>query len=153
MRVFITGASGFVGSAVVPELVSAGHEVVALARSDASARALQAAGAQVQRGDIDDPDSLRTGAQFADGVIHLAYKHDFTDYAGAAETDKIAIETLGGALARSDRPLVVTSGLAGFALGRPMTEDDVASPDSPRFTEQAAMAFASRGVRVSVLRL
>ena len=153
MRVFVTGASGFVGSAVVSELISAGHQVLGLARSDASARALETVGALVHRGDIDDLDSLRTGAESADGVIHLAFKHDFTDYVGAAEADKNAIETLGGALAGSDRPMVVTSGLAGFALGRPMTEDDVASPDSPRFSEQAALEFASRGVRVSVLRL
>jgi nucleoside-diphosphate-sugar epimerase len=138
---------------VVAELISAGHQVLALARSDASARALESAGVQVHRGDIDDLDSLRTGARVANGVIHLAFKHDFTDYAGAAQTDKNAIETLGAVLAGSDRPFVVTSGLAGFSLGRPMTEDDPASPGSPRFSEQAALEFASRGVRVSVLRL
>lgn len=153
MRVFVTGASGFIGSAVVPELVAAGHQVVGLARSDASAHAVEAAGAEAHPGDIEDLDSLRAGAESADGVIHLAFNHDFNDYTGAAETDRRAIDALGEALAGSDRPLVVTSGLAGFALGRPMTEDDAASADSPRFSEQAALSFTSRGVRVSVLRL
>ena len=153
MRVFVTGASGFIGSAVVSELIAAGHEVLGLARSDLSAHAVQAAGAQVHRGDLDNLESLRAGAESADGVIHLAFNHDFTNYAGAAETDRRAIDGLGEALAGSDRPLVVTSGLAGFALGRTMTEDDAADPNSPRASEQAALAFTSRGVRVSVLRL
>ncbi len=153
MRVFVTGASGFIGSAVVSEVIATGHQVLGLARSDASAQALEAAGAQVHRGDIEDLGSLRAGAESADGVIHLAFNHDFADYAGAAEIDRRAIDTLGGALAGSDRPFVVTSGLAGFGLGRAMTEDDAASPDSPRFSERAALEFASRGVRVSVLRL
>ena len=153
MRVFVTGASGFVGSAVVAELIAAGHEVLGLARSDSSAQALEAAGAQVHRGDLDDADSLRAAAESADGVIHLAFKHDFADYAGAAELDRRAIDTLGDVLAGSGRPFVVTSGLAGFALGRTMTEDDAASAESPRFSEHAALKFASRGVRVSVLRL
>ena len=153
MRVFVTGASGFIGSAVVSELVSAGHDVLGLARSDASAQAVEGAGAQVHRGDLDNLDSLRAGAESADGVIHLAFNHDFTDYTGAAETDRRAIDTLGEVLIGSDRPFVVTAGLAGFALGRTMTEDDAADPDSPRGSEQAALAFTSRSVRVSVLRL
>jgi nucleoside-diphosphate-sugar epimerase len=153
MRVFVTGASGFIGSAVVTELIEAGHKVIGLARSDSSARAVEATGAQVHRGDLEDLDSLRAGAQGADGVIHLAYNHDFTDYSGAAETDRRAIDALGDALVGSDRPLVVTSGLAGFALGRTMTEDDAADPNSPRLSEHAAMALTGRGVRVSVLRL
>ena len=153
MRVFVTGASGFIGSAVVSELVSAGHDVLGLARSDSSAQAVEGAGAQVHRGDLDNLESLRAGAESADGVIHLAFNHDFTDYTGAAETDRRAIDTLGEVLIGSDRPFVVTSGLAGFALGRTMTEDDAADPYSPRASEQAALAFTSRGVRVSVLRL
>jgi nucleoside-diphosphate-sugar epimerase len=153
MRVFVTGASGFIGSAVVSELIAAGHDVHGLARSDASAQAVEAAGARVHRGDLENLESLRAGAQAADGVIHLAFNHDFTQYIGAAETDRRAIDTLGGVLAGSDRPFVVTSGLASFALGRTMTEDDAVDPDSPRASEQAALAFTPRGVRVAVLRL
>ena len=153
MRVFVTGASGFIGSAVVSELIAAGHDVLGLARSDASAQAVEAAGARVHRGDLENLESLRAGAQAADGVIHLAFNHDFTQYIGAAETDRRAIDTLGGVLAGSDRPFVVTSGLASFALGRTMTEDDAVDPDSPRASEQAALAFTPRGVRVAGLRL
>jgi len=153
MRVFVTGASGFIGSAVVSELIDAGHQVIGLARSDSSAQAVESAGARAHRGDLENLESLRAGAADADGVIHLAFNHDFTDYTGAAETDRRAIETVGEVLAGSDRPFVVTSGLAGFALGRTMTEDDAADPDSPRASEHAALAFTSRGVHVSVLRL
>lgn len=153
MRVFVTGASGFIGSAVVSELIGAGHQVVGLARSDSSALAVESAGARAHRGDLENLESLRAGAADADGVVHLAFNHDFTDYTGAAETDRRAIETLGEVLARSDRPFVVTSGLAGFAPGRIVTEDDAVDPDSPRASEHAALAFTSRGVRVSVLRL
>jgi nucleoside-diphosphate-sugar epimerase len=153
MRVFVTGASGFVGSAVVRELIGAGHQVIGLSRSDAGAAVLAAAGAQVHRGDLDDLDSLRAGAEQADGVIHLAFVHDFSDYARAAQTDRRAIEAIGEALAGSDRPLVVTSGIAVVAPGRVVTEDVAGPPESPRFSEQAALAFTGRGVRVSVLRL
>jgi nucleoside-diphosphate-sugar epimerase len=153
MRVFVTGASGFIGSAVVSELIDAGHQVVGLVRSDSSAQAVESAGARAHRGDLENLESLRAGVADADGVIHLAFNHDFTDYTGAAVTDRRAIETLGEVLAGSDRPFVVTSGLAGFTPGHILTEDDAVDPDSPRTSERAALAFISRGVRVSVLRL
>ena len=152
MRVFVTGASGFVGSAVVQELLGAGHQVLGLARSDASAQALQAAGADVHHGSLDDLNSLRSGAAQAEGVIHLAFVHDFANYAAAGQTDQRAIETLGEALAGSDRPLLVTSGLAGFNVGRPVTEND--SPATLlRMSEPTALALAGQGVRASVVRL
>src|SRR3954470_17618839 len=127
MRVFVTGASGWIGSAVVPELLGAGHEVIGLARSDASADALEAAGAQVRRGSLDDLELLRSTAAGSDGVIHLAFKHDIAfsgDFAGAADADRRAIETFGEALAATGKPLVIASGLAGHRPGSVVTEND-----------------------------
>ena len=157
MRIFLTGASGFIGSAIVPELVRAGHRVLGLARSDASAEKLAAAGVDVHRGALTDLDSLRRGAAACDGVIHCAFSHDdFNDYIANCEKDRGAIEALGSALAGSDRPLVITSGSVRFTPGRVVTEDDTpdATTGGPRgASEQLAFSFARRGVRVSSLRL
>jgi nucleoside-diphosphate-sugar epimerase len=161
MRIFVTGASGFIGSAVVPELIGAGHRVVGLARSDTSAAALTAAGADVHRGDLDDLDSLGRGAAAADGVIHLAYNHDFVDMAASAKTDLCAVETMGAALVGSGKPFVVTSGTLVLALGGAAsgpggfgTEDDVPDAPLPRLaSEREAVALAQSGVRSSIIRL
>lgn len=161
MRIFVTGASGWIGSAVVPELLEAGHQVVGLARSDASAAALVAAGAEVVRGTVDDLDLLRDTAAASDGVIHLAFKHDIAfsgDFQGAAEADRRAVDVFGEALAGSDRPFVLASGLAGLSLGRAATERDIPTLDSSPITiravtAQEVLAFASRGIRSSVVRL
>jgi nucleoside-diphosphate-sugar epimerase len=155
MRIFITGATGWVGSAVVDDLVAAGHQVTGLARSGEKAALLGAAGAEVLRGTLDDLDMLRSAASAADAVIHTAFNHDFSRFAENAEQDRRAIETLGSALEGSDRPLLVTSGVALLAPGRHATEADVLQPDPsfPRRSEFAANALAERGVRVATIRL
>ncbi|MEH6418143.1 SDR family oxidoreductase [Pseudomonas sp. CGJS7] len=156
MKVFVTGASGWVGSAVVDELLRAGHAVTGLVRTDKKAEAVYAAGAQVVRGTLDDLDTLRTAAASADAVVHTAFNHeafngDFSKFAEAAEQDRRAIETLGAALEGSQRPLLVTSGLAGMARGA--SESEAPRPGFPRQSEQAANAARERGARVATVRL
>ncbi|PZQ40307.1 MAG: 3-beta hydroxysteroid dehydrogenase, partial [Phenylobacterium zucineum] len=138
MRVFVTGATGFVGSAVVQELIAHGHRVLGLSRSDAGADQLEAAGAEVARGTLDDHDVLARGAAGCDGVIHTAFNHDFSKFAENARQDRRAIEVLGGALEGTTKPILVTSGTAMLAQGRVATEADRPSGPSPRMSESGA---------------
>lgn len=156
MRVFVTGASGWIGSAVLPELLAAGHHVVGLARSDDAAATIAAAGAEVRRGSLDDLDSLRAGAEDSDAVIHLAFNHDFSDFAGAGRTERAAVATLTAALEGTGRALLLASGVALLAPGRVATEHDrppMSGPDAPRGGSEAlALEHVDRGVRSVGLR-
>src|ERR1700756_2745494 len=162
MRVFLTGATGFIGSAIIPDVINAGHQVLGLTRSDAGARSLIAAGAEVHRGSLEEPESLRSGAAQSDGVIHCAFDHSafgshFSKFAEVCEKDRRAIEALGDALAGSDRHLVITSGtgMGNAVPGQPATEDhfDPNHPNPRAASEFASEAVAARGVSVSVVRL
>ena len=155
MRVFVTGAAGFIGAATTKELIANGHQVIGLARNDANADSLKKMGAQVHRGSLDDVDSLKSGARNSDGVIHLAFIHDFSKFAENGQIDKRAIEAMGSVLEGTNKPFVVTSGTGLLAPGRLATEDDAAHSGEgiPRVSESAAFAFANRGVRASAIRL
>lgn len=157
MRVFVTGATGFVGSAIVQELLSAGHKVLGLARSDESAAQLKAVGAEVHRGSIYELDSIKLGAEAADAVIHTAFNHDFSKFAENCETDRAVIEAMGDGLEGTCKPLIITSGTGLLSLGRAVLEKDIANAETTKTprkaSEEAAAAVAARGLNVSVVRL
>jgi len=153
MRVFVTGAAGFIGTAVTQELLANGHEVLGLARSDANIAALEKLGARAHRGSLEDPDSLRAGAAASDGVIHLAFNHDFSRFSENGQLDKHAIEAMGGAMEGTNKPFIVTSGTLLVAPGRVAVETDPVRPGFPRVSETAGLAFAERGVRAMAVRL
>ncbi len=157
MRIFVTGATGFIGSAIVPELIKAGYQVLGLTRSETGAQSLNAAGAEVHRGDLEDLESLRRGAAMSDGVIHTAFNHDFSQFVANCEADRRVIEAMGSELLGSDRPLIITSGtgMGAGEHGQPATEDNF-NPDHPnprKASELAGVSMAERGVNVSVVRL
>jgi nucleoside-diphosphate-sugar epimerase len=157
MRIFLTGATGFIGSTIVPELINAGHQVLGLTRSETGAQALIAAGAEPHRGDLEDLESLRRGAAIADGVIHTAFNHDFSNFVAICELDRRVIEAMGSVLAGSDRPFVITSGtgMGNTVPGEPAVEENF-NPDHPnprKASELAGVSVADRGVNVSVVRL
>ena len=157
MRIFVTGATGFIGSAIVPELINAGHQVLGLTRSDAGAAALIAAGAEAHHGNIEDLESLRSGAAKSDGVIHCAFNHDFSKFLENCENDKLAIEAMGDVLVGSDRPFVITSGVGmGTAIPGQLATEDYFNPNYPnprKSSELAGISVADKGVNVSVVRL
>ncbi len=157
MRIFLTGATGFIGSAIIPELINAGHQMLGLTRSEAGAQALTAAGAEVHRGDLEDLESLRRGAEMSDGVIHCGFNHDFSNFVANCEQDRRVIEAMGSVLVGSDRPLIITSGtgMGNAVPGQPATEDNF-NPNHPnprKASELAGISVADRGVNVSVVRL
>ena len=155
MRVFITGGTGFIGSAIVEDLLAAGHQVLGLARSDASAKVFESLGVEVLRGSLDDLDTLKHGAANSDGVIHCAFIHDFSNFASSVKKDQLAIQTLGAALEGTNRPFIISSGILGLANNRLATEQDPPNlKTSPRgIAEQMAISFSSKGVRSAVIRL
>ncbi len=153
MKVFVTGASGFIGSAIVKELLDAGHEVIGLARSDESAKAIKDAGAQVLKGSLDDLESLKRGVTESDGVIHTAFIHDFSQYAKSAEADKAAIKAMGEALKGTGKPIVVTGGILGLEKENGFITENIAAPGVPRASETATFELAGNGINASVVRL
>ena len=157
MRVFLTGGSGFIGSVIIPELIGAGHQVLALARSDEAAEKLKSSGVDVLRGSLDDLDTLKRGASESDGVIHCAFVHDFSDYHGSVKKDRVAIEAIATVLEGTYRPFIITSGTLGLPPSEVITEEAVADPNSPlsarNLTENYVVELASKGVRSIVIRL